>query len=141
MHVEFVCIANYCRSPVAEALLKEICTDIDVTSSGLNPYHLAKMDDRSIDYLKANGIDSVIHLPKKFKPKSRNTDDLIICFDLTALHLVWKQHPSQRDFLRIYNIHDNSIRINDPFKMKSEKDYYVEMDKVKKIVDIWSNQI
>ena len=141
MHVEFVCVANYCRSPVAESFFKKMATDIEVSSSGIKPYQLAKMDDRSAQFLADNGIHPSAHLPRELKQKKREPNDLIICFELSIIHFIWKKYPSQRDHLKIYNYLDPSIKINDPFKLKTHDEYYSEMNNIKTCVNLWVKNI
>ena len=53
----FICHANYCRSPVAEMLLKEkYKNSINVSSAGLRPMVTAGMDPRSLNFLKKNNF-------------------------------------------------------------------------------------
>ena len=64
--VGFVCLANYCRSPVAKMILKnKFKNSLNVDSAGLSPMVSAGMDPRSVDYLKATNISYEIHTPKK----------------------------------------------------------------------------
>ena len=54
----FICMANYCRSPVAEALLRKYLKNdlVNITSAGLNPILKADMDSRSRKYLEKNHL-------------------------------------------------------------------------------------
>ena len=65
-----VCIANYCRSPVAENLLRSKFGDkYEFISAGISPISLPNMDSRSLEFLKANNIDHGFHSPKKISRK------------------------------------------------------------------------
>ena len=65
-NIVFVCYANYCRSPVAEYLLKSFGDEnLNVTSAGIDPIAIPSMDPRSMEFLKKNNIDFDIHSPKK----------------------------------------------------------------------------
>ena len=64
--IGFVCLANYCRSPVAKMLAKnKFKHSLKVDSAGINPMVSAGMDSRSADYLKENNIVFEMHNPKK----------------------------------------------------------------------------
>ncbi|MEB3766724.1 low molecular weight protein-tyrosine-phosphatase [Acinetobacter sp. MD2] len=57
-----VCLGNICRSPTAEAVLRQVCQqqhlDIVVDSAGTAAYHIGKAPDpRSQKYAKARGYD------------------------------------------------------------------------------------
>ena len=68
-----VCIANYCRSPVFEALLKKkYGEDFEIYSAGLYPMAEPNMDPRSIKYLEKAGIKNVLHTPKKISKECSN---------------------------------------------------------------------
>ena len=61
-----VCFANYCRSPVAEAILNHLYSEkIEVISAGISPFVGSNMDRRSSEYLLSKGIGLKIHTPKK----------------------------------------------------------------------------
>ena len=50
-----VCMANYCRSPVAEFLLKDkLDNSYQISSAGIIQFDMPGMDERSIKYLKEN---------------------------------------------------------------------------------------
>ena len=64
--VGIICQANYCRSPVAEKLLKNYLPDTDVKSYGINYFPKATMDERSQKFLTLKGIDDIYHVPKNY---------------------------------------------------------------------------
>ena len=68
MQICIVCIANYCRSPVAEKILqKRFGLEFKITSAGIDPFPQAGMDIRSQEFLEKNNIPFSIHQPKKFQ--------------------------------------------------------------------------
>ena len=61
-----VCIANYCRSPVAENLLKNRFNEsYEFFSAGISPMSMPNMDPRSLKFLKENDVIHNFHTPKK----------------------------------------------------------------------------
>ena len=59
--ISFVCLANYCRSPVAKMIFKDkFKNSLKVDSAGINPMVSAGMDLRSFDYLKENNLNNLI---------------------------------------------------------------------------------
>ena len=67
MKIIVVCIGNYCRSPVAEYILKsKLTSNFTISSAGISPYlGMNNMDKEFISYLKQKGISSSIHIPRK----------------------------------------------------------------------------
>ncbi len=67
--IEIVCVGNYCRSPVAENILKNKLnsSEIIVRSSGLSPVNRIGMDKRSLNYLNEIGLEPEQHFPKRFQ--------------------------------------------------------------------------
>lgn len=55
-NVLFVCTGNTCRSPMAEALLKERKKDISVKSAGLFAYAGGPANDQALQVLQEKGI-------------------------------------------------------------------------------------
>ena len=55
MKVLFVCTGNACRSPVAEALLKQFQPQIKVDSAGTHAYY--KIVDIAREYLRNQGAE------------------------------------------------------------------------------------
>src|SRR5699024_6685288 len=56
MKVLFVCTGNTCRSPMAEALLSEKNSDVEVQSAGLFAMNQQKANEHTIKVLKEQGI-------------------------------------------------------------------------------------
>lgn len=60
--VLFVCLGNICRSPLAEAALREeakrIGLDVEIDSAGTGDWHVGRAPDpRAIAVAKRNGVD------------------------------------------------------------------------------------
>ena len=77
-----VCYANYCRSPVAEFLLRKKYDEVaNFISAGIRPFPAANMDRRSSDYLISQGIDTFEHNPKKLSIELVKNSDYILAMD------------------------------------------------------------
>ena len=86
--VLFVCTGNICRSPTADAFLRhkiqqeELESHIEVDSAGTHGYHVGDAPDpRSVDVLKAKGIDMSYLRARKFMPDDFKEFDLILAMD------------------------------------------------------------
>lgn len=126
-----ICIANYCRSPVLEAFLKErFKEEYEFYSAGLAPMQVSTMDPRSIKYLKDNGINMSIHNPKKISKKMLNYFDQFIAVDPFVLSKLNEMYPKYKDKFFLATSHLKNIHLIDPYHMNDD-DYKVIMDKVK----------
>ena len=86
--IMFVCLGNICRSPLAEAIAKNIISelnlDIKVASSGTVGYHQGDMAcEQSIEIAKKHDIDLTKHRAQKLTQKHINKYDLFIVMDRT----------------------------------------------------------
>ena len=82
-----VCIANYCRSPVAENLLrKRFGNNYEFFSAGLAPISLPNMDPRSSKFLNDNNIRHDFHTPKKINKKMLDYFDKFLSVDFFVLN-------------------------------------------------------
>ena len=82
--VLFVSDDNACRSPMAEALLCDLCTDdIDVTSAGLMAGSLSA---QAVEVLEEVGI-TITHQPRALAELGKQTFDLVITLSEPAREL------------------------------------------------------
>ncbi len=133
--IGFVCLANYCRSPVAKTILKNKFKDsLKVDSAGINPMVSAGMDSRSIDYLKENNIAYEIHNPKKIDKNFLNSSDIVFAMDALILMHLNKTYKNFRHKFKLFTHQQRNVQINDPYKM-SEEEYKIIMDKIKFVVE------
>lgn len=117
-----VCIANYCRSPVFEALLKnKYGEDFEIYSAGLYPMAEPNMDPRSTNYLKNIGIKNVLHTPKKISKRMLEYFDFFIAADINVLNMLNKNFPKyiSKFILSTRDIKD--IEISDPYIMNDDE--------------------
>tara|TARA_Y100000591_G_C21804613_1_gene684079 strand:+ start:765 stop:1190 length:426 start_codon:yes stop_codon:yes gene_type:complete len=121
MRILIVCVANYCRSPVAEKILQEMLPSHDIASAGINPYPSSTMDSRSIDFLQMENIKGINHLPKRVTKGMIDNHDLILAMDITVLHFLNNLSPNNKSKYKIFNFLDNSISVADPVKLPKEK--------------------
>ena len=101
--IGFVCMANYCRSPVAKVLFKNRFKSIlNVDSAGLSPMVSAGMDPRSISYLKENNKIYEIHNPKKIDKNFLNSSNIVFAMDILVLMHLNKTYKNYRGGKNIY---------------------------------------
>tara|TARA_Y100000590_G_C15744473_1_gene1021484 strand:+ start:3130 stop:3573 length:444 start_codon:yes stop_codon:yes gene_type:complete len=131
----FVCMANYCRSPVFEVLFKKkYGEEFEFYSAGLHPMVAPNMDPRSTSYLNKIGIKNILHTPKKISKKMLEYFDFFIAADVNVLNMLNVNFPdySSKFFLSTRNIED--IEIYDPYTM-NDIEYLDVMKKISFTVD------
>ena len=65
-----VCFANYCRSPVAEVILKRSLPNLNIESAGIVPMTDPDMDNRSRQFLVEIQYKPGVHNPSRISKKS-----------------------------------------------------------------------
>ena len=84
----FVCTGNICRSPMAEAIFRQLISDggysgrVAVESAATGDWHVGEpADPRTIAALKARGYDGSRHRARQFDPEWFAGLDLVVAFD------------------------------------------------------------
>ena len=138
LKIHFICIANYCRSPAAEKIFNHLSPNNMISSSsGIHPFNQPKMDERTCKFLNHIGIVENYHVPSEFNEKKFNESDLIILFDIKILLHLQKKFKNINSKAKIYNAINQNLNIRDPYKIKKESDYFIEMEKIHTIVKEW----
>ena len=138
MHIKksycVVCIANYCRSPVLEVLLREKYkskkNEYEFYSAGLSPLQKPNMDPRSAKYLASIGLNNIIHNPKKITKKMLNYFNYFIAIDSFVLNQLNSIYPKYKHKFILATAHVKNINLIDPYRM-NENDYQVIMENIK----------
>ncbi len=88
--VIFVCTGNICRSPMAEAVFRDLAerqglgSQIISRSAGTGDWHLGeRADHRTIDSLARRGYDGSQHRARQFTTTSFAENDLVVALDRT----------------------------------------------------------
>tara|TARA_B100000212_G_scaffold134631_1_gene101201 strand:- start:6348 stop:6782 length:435 start_codon:yes stop_codon:yes gene_type:complete len=128
-----ICVANYCRSPVAEYILKNLHEDkFIILSAGIMPKYSHSMDPRSLNYLRNKGINLVNHVPRKVDSKLMKESDIILCLDHFVLSMLNKDYAKYADKIKLITYQNKEINIEDPYK-HDEKKYIECMEKINKV--------
>ena len=121
--VAVVCIANYCRSPVAEHVLNKRFNQIDFISAGIFPLTESNMDDRSRSFLVSKEISPQIHNPKKINSNIVNSCSLILALDYVVLEHLNREFKNNREKIKLISSQKPKAVLSDPYKFNAE-DYY-----------------
>lgn len=113
-----VCYANFCRSPVAEAILnKRFGSKYQFISAGIDPKLDSNMDLRSISYLESIGIEIDFHLPKPLSSKILRDSVKIFAIDMYILSMLNKTHSKYKHKIFLFKSVSNNYDLSDPYKM------------------------
>jgi protein-tyrosine phosphatase len=102
--VIFVCTGNICRSPMAEAVFRDIADKqglgnrILSTSAGTGDWHVGEQaDSRTLDALARRGYDGSAHRARQFSYDSFAANDLVVALDRTHERILrqWARSESE----------------------------------------------
>ena len=117
-----VCIANYCRSPVAENLLKRRFGNThEFFSAGISPISLPKMDPRSLKFLQENNVNHSFHTPKKISNKMLSYFDKFLAVDLYVLNQLNVMFPKHKQKFQCLTKQFRDINIIDPYQLQANE--------------------
>jgi protein-tyrosine-phosphatase len=130
-----ICIANYCRSPVAENLLKKkFGNKYEFFSAGISPISLPNMDPRSLNFLKENNINHDFHTPKRISKNMLSYFDKFLAVDFYVLNQLNINYPKFRNKFLSLTGQFNDVNIVDPYHFKAEE-YLKTMNNIKHVAE------
>ena len=115
----FVCVANYCRSPVAEKVLNSLLSNnCSADSCGLHPKVDIKMDDRSKEFLMRKNIINCHHIPKKISKYLIDQANVVYAMDISVLQELKKIYKSEK--IKLFGCLDKDLYTPDPYRFKNQ---------------------
>ena len=130
--VELVCMANYCRSPVAEKILESLnLENISFSSSGIRPYPSASMDKRSYEYISNLGISNKSHIPRKITSEIVQATDLVLAMDAENHSILLEMAGGLMPHIRMF-----SDYLDDNWPSDVPDPYYGEEDGFDQVLDM-----
>ncbi|MDK7302481.1 MULTISPECIES: low molecular weight protein-tyrosine-phosphatase [Aerococcus] len=147
----FVCLANICRSPLAEALLREkikqahLSQSIKVDSASIENWRNGdKADSRVIQLLKEHQIPYQGLKSRLLKPMDAKRFDLIICMD-TTIYDATRERLGESYFAKIVpfsHFLEDQADVDDPMLTKDFQTTYQQIDRgTDKIIHYLQNNI
>lgn len=124
--VIFVCLGNICRSPMAEAIFKNLVTkeglskQISIDSAGTADYHIGKVPDhRTIQVCNSNEIE-VDHKCQQLCDMHLQDYDYIIAMDLNNYKNIKQLARNENELGKIYLMRnfsepDQDLIVPDPY--------------------------
>ena len=114
----FVCSGNICRSPMAEAVLRQLVADagltgrIEVDSAGTGDWHIGeRADRRAVSALVESGYPDDDHRARQFDRSWFGSRDLIIALDRGHHRnlLAWAPDETQRAKVHLLRSFDPAL--------------------------------
>ncbi|WBU37269.1 low molecular weight protein-tyrosine-phosphatase [Homoserinibacter sp. YIM 151385] len=105
----FVCTGNICRSPMAEAVFRDLIRrhgmerSLQVSSAATGDWHVGEnADHRTVTALAARGYDGSEHRAKQFDPAWFDELDLVVAFDRGQARILRAQAPTELDHAKVH---------------------------------------
>ena len=113
MRIDFVCLGNICRSPMAEVVLRQhaaargLAERILTGSWGIGDWHVGQgADERTVAALQRAGYDGSMHRARQIDASSAAEADLLVALDaghVTALRALRPEAADRIVLLRAFD--------------------------------------
>lgn len=116
MRIMFVCTGNTCRSPMAEALLKQKAAQIEVKSYGISAFPGSEMSQGAKEALKEKGIE-VTHKANNLSEEALEWATLVLTMAEAHKQMIVSYYPHMKEKVFTLKEYANGERgnVNDPF--------------------------
>ena len=128
INITVVCVANFCRSPVAHYLLDDYLNEsCKVSSAGIIDFNKTYMDKRSEKFLNENGIENISHVTRRLNMKIVNDSTIIFAMDNKIVRKISEKFPQAISKIKLLN----ETEFYDPISFKRNSDYLLTMNQIK----------
>jgi protein-tyrosine phosphatase len=134
-----VCIANICRSPIAEAIFKKNRPDWTVISAGINAFAGHPADANSIEVCRRMGLNIAAHRAVLLNQQLMQFADHVFVMDAEMDAILKKKYPAAAEKIKRLGEHVG-LEIEDPYK--KDIDAFIRVaDNVNTSIDQWLSRI
>ena len=114
-HILILCVGNICRSPIAEALLKQEFPEKKIWSAGLGALVGSPADPLSVEVAAAHGVDMSAHRAQQLASWMCQAADLILVMEQFQKTEVEHQYPLVRG--KVFRLGElGKFDIADPYR-------------------------
>lgn len=133
IRVLFVCLGNICRSPMAEAVMRDLVAkrglsaEIKVDSAGTADYHLGEPPHKGTKAKLAQyGISTAGMTARQLKLKDMKEFDYIVCMDESNEQNVreWLREPDAEKIYRFLDLTHHKMDVPDPWYTSNFQETY-----------------
>ncbi len=134
-----VCIGNICRSPMAEARLKQSLPGIQVASAGLAAMVGCGADPCSLKIMTEVGLDIAAHRARMLTESQARENDLILVMDTQQKEQIARLYPFARG--KVFRLAQSLQQdIADPY-CKDEAAFRASYELIAQGCDAWVKRI
>ncbi len=138
-NVVVVCIGNICRSPMAEALLKQTYPDKNISSAGLEGLVGHPADPMAIECMSEIGADISSHIARKLDSATLVQADLVFAMTTQQVKIIEDRWGFTKG--KVFRLcHWSNKNISDPYQ-KDKLAFMLAKDLVQEGVDDWGKYL
>nr|Q45408.1 RecName: Full=Probable low molecular weight protein-tyrosine-phosphatase EpsP [Ralstonia solanacearum]AAA91623.1 EpsP [Ralstonia solanacearum] len=134
-----VCIGNICRSPMAQALLRQALPGVSVISAGIGALSGYPADPSAVEVMAQHGIDISEHRAQQLTGSLVNRADLILVMGGAQKREIQARHPSKTG--SVFRLGEmEQFDIDDPYR-KQMMAFEDALAMIQRGVDAWVPRI